>query len=70
MQLTRNAELSRIVEEIEEYAQDKQLRKFTSTPDIKQLKDGEVCRVHDGDNKYLYLRDGKDLYKIQLTKVG
>jgi hypothetical protein len=45
------------------------VRRFTRTPDISQLRDGEICRVDDGINFYLVVRDRNRLLEFKGTEI-
>jgi hypothetical protein len=67
--LRRNVDDNRRAKELEENFQTKALRKFTSNPDVKQLKQREVALVEATGGNYLVTRIGNSLFKVDLTAV-
>lgn len=69
MNLRRGGTVDQLAAEIERKAQSRELRVFSSVPDIKLLRDNEIVRVDDGGTQKLITRIGKNLYSTDLTKV-
>lgn len=67
--LRRKVDDNRRVKELEELFQTKSLRKFTSDPDVKQLKQREVALVQGNGGNYFVIRIDNSLYKVDLTAV-
>lgn len=67
--LKRNVDDTRRVDEIDDTYAKKKAKKFTSIPDKKQLKDGEMCIVTVDGTRSVVFRDGDKLYKADLAEV-
>ena len=65
--MTRGVSIDRTLDEIEKYHN--QLKKYGDTPDIRQLKDYELCVIDDGSSVSLGLRGKNKLYRVELTEV-
>lgn len=63
--LTRNTTRERNLEEIERLHN--QLKKFDSTPDVQVIQDAEVVLINDNGTRYLGIRDGDTVYKVEVS---
>ena len=63
--LTRGAVIDTTRREIE--TRHNELSKYESTPDVKLLQDAEVFLIDDGTTRYLAVRSGGSIYKVEVT---
>lgn len=54
---------------VEAALQDQQHRVFLSTPNLNDLKDGELVRVSSGTFFKMMIRDNQDIYAIGVSCV-
>ena len=67
MNLPTNTSLQELIRELNLNSQDKSLREFDTTPDVKQLKENEAAILTETPS-LIIKRRGK-LYKVDLTEV-
>ena len=67
LNLTPGADIDRLRQELEEYAQGKQFRQFTKTPDVNQLMDREEAIVNDGTTVRKIIRIGNEIKSVTYT---
>ena len=60
----------RRVQDLVRNFQPKSLRNFPANPDVKQLLDRQLGLVDDGTDRYLVLRIGSSLFRINMTEDG
>lgn len=49
--------------------QKKEHQHFSATPSVRQVRNHEHFNVNLDGTRYIYIRDGDDLYRVELTKV-
>jgi DeoR/GlpR family transcriptional regulator of sugar metabolism len=63
--LTRGVPIDNTLREIE--TRHNQLKVFPSTPAVRQLQDGEIFFIDDGTTRYLAIRSGSSIRKVEVS---
>lgn len=63
--LTRGVTTDVTLREIE--TRHNQLSRYDSTPSVKQLQDAEVFLIDDGTTRYLAVRSGDTIFKVEVS---
>lgn len=63
--LTRGVPIDNTLREIE--TRHNQLKKFSNSPNVKQLQDAEVFLIDDGTTRYLAVRSGGSVFKVEVS---
>jgi hypothetical protein len=69
MNLRHGSTIEQLTQELEDKAQSREMLKFGSMPDVKQLRDREIAQVEESGTYKLIIRIGNTLYKTDLTEV-
>lgn len=69
MNLRHGSTIEQLTQELEDKAQSREMLKFASMPDVKQLRDREIAQVEESGTYKLIIRIGNTLYKTDLTQV-
>ncbi len=61
--------IDREIENIEQSVQSKQFTVLQSTPNLSQLRDGEIALVSSGTVTRLMFREGQEIYSVNFSCV-
>lgn len=69
MTIRQGLSVEELTRELVDKAQGREILKFSSMPDISQLRDREIAQVEESGTHKIIIRIGNKLWKTDLTEV-